>query len=733
MHRVHSYDRQAAVTMINHWKDVHLTSLERSRLVLFSQYTGTRFVGDMMHKRKIYILLISFFIVFSMGFGAQFSPVRAAGATISGRVVDHKGNGIGGVLVLSDNGELHYAGVRTTTTNPDGSFTLLDVQSGSNHLQAKIDGLALSHYWNTNIADGQTYSNINFTLRPAGGAISGRVVDTGGIGVSDALINVFEQTAQGFDNGAWATTTTDGNGFFATSPTDAPGPGLPTGTYTVMASKVGLPNVLMNDVVVAAGSTTSNVVLSVVSGSGIITGQITDAASGSPIVGAEVLADNGVIQTVFYTDQHGFYQVFNLPTGSYNVVVKLDGYASAHRYHINVVDGSITSGIDFGLTTSMGQVSGRVVDKTGQPIVGAVILADSEQGTGFGNTTTNSNGEYLLTNLAQMKYYVHATAIDLSGMILMADVYAGQTTSNINFILGEVSGGLSGNITKDGTAAPYAIVYVNSSGGGDQMNYRDTIADGNGYYEIHDLPPGTYDVHVYGVPGYINVVRYHVEVGYDIVKGLNFNLTNGNGFVEGYVTDLEGNLLSGTTVQLFQVSNPGSWIATTTDNNGHYSAAGLWAGDYNIYADHAEFPTIMKSYVVITDNVPARVDLVLGLDRSLVVNPNNLYVKIEKNSSTFEGVIVDVTAGEATVWTAQSSADWLQLGNTGEIYEESGQTGLDGLTLRFDPSEVEFGTYTTDVLLTAPDAQDSTIRVTMSKVDPDSILRVYLPMIGAGK
>ncbi|MCJ7659541.1 MAG: carboxypeptidase-like regulatory domain-containing protein [Anaerolineales bacterium] len=686
----------------------------------------------MMHKRIINILLISFIIVFSMGFGANYSSARAAGATISGRVVGQNGNGIGGVLVLSDNGELHYAGVRTTTTNPDGSFTLLDVQSGSNHLQAKIDGLALSHYWNTNIADGQIYSNINFTLCPAGGAISGRLVDTGGIGISDALINVFEQTAQGFDNGAWATTTTDANGFFATSPTDAPGPGLPTGVYTVMASKVGLPNVLKNDVVVAAGSTTSNVVLSVVSGTGIITGQITDAASGGPIVGAEVLADNGVIQSVFHTDQHGFYQIFNLPTGSYNVVVKQLGYASGHRYHINVVDGSITSRIDFGLTTSMGQVSGRVVDKNGQPIVGAMILADSDQGTGFGNTTTNSNGEYLLTNIAPMKYYVHATATNLSGLILMAEVYTGQTTSNINFILGEVSGGINGKITKDGVAAPYAAVFVNSSGGSDQMFYRDTIADGNGYYQIQDLPPGTYDVHVYGVPGYINVVRYNIEVGNDIVTGLNFNLTNGHGFVEGYVSDVQGNLLAGATVQLFQLTNPGAWIAATTDSNGHYSAAGLWAGDYNIYADHAEFPTIMKSSIAITDNEPARVDLVLGQDRSLVVNPNNLYVKVEMNSGTFEGVLVDVTAGEATTWTAQSNAEWLQLGNSGEIYEDSGQTGLDGLTLRFDPSNVAFGTYTTDVLLTAPDAQDSIIRVTMSKVDPDSIMRVFLPMIGAG-
>ena len=106
---------------------------------------------------------------------------------------------------------------------------------------------------------------------------------------------------------------------------------------------------------------------------------------------------------------------------------------------------------------------------------------------------------------------------------------------------------------------------------------------------------------------------------------------------------------------------------------------------------------------------------------------------VEKDTSTSKGVLVDVTSGDATTWTAQSSAEWLFLGNSGETFEDSGQTGLDGLVLRFDPSKVDYGTYTTDVVITAPDAQPSSIRVTMSKVDPALIKRVFIPMVGAGK
>jgi hypothetical protein len=181
------------------------------------------------------------------------------------------------------------------------------------------------------------------------------------------------------------------------------------------------------------------------------------------------------------------------------------------------------------------------------------------------------------------------------------------------------------------------------------------------------------------------------------------------------------------------VSNPGTWLIATTDHNGYYNATGLWVGDYNIYADHIEYPSAMKSYVTVTGDEPARVDLILGQERALLANPSNLYITVEKNSGTYEDVLIDVSAGESTIWTAQSNVNWLMLGNAGETYEESGQTGLDGLILRFDPSKVAYGSYTTDVLLTAPDAEESVIQVTMSKIDPDSLNKVFLPMVGGGK
>ena len=132
------------------------------------------------HTFIIAVLLITI----TGAFGLQRSDVDAAGANIRGMVRDESGAGIGGVQVLSDNGAPKYTGVRITTTNPDGSFTLVDVQSGLNHLRASVSGMAASHYWNFEVQADQVFTGIDFLLRPGGGFISGRVSDALGQGVS---------------------------------------------------------------------------------------------------------------------------------------------------------------------------------------------------------------------------------------------------------------------------------------------------------------------------------------------------------------------------------------------------------------------------------------------------------------------------------------------------------------------------------------------------------------------
>jgi len=674
--------------------------------------------------KHIFIIAV-LLIIISGTFGFQHSNVGAAGAIISGMVRDASGVGIGGVQVLSDNGAPEYTGVRTTTTNPDGSFTLVDVQSGFNHLLASVSGMAASHYWNFDVKADQVYSGINFVLRPGGGYMSGWISDAQGYGVPDAEVNIYEMTGQGFDNGAWAYTTTDMAGNFVTDALTEGG--LATGGYLVMAT-AGV-SARQDNVQVVAGGETSGVSITLRSGEGTISGRIVEAVTNQPVVGARVLADNSFMQSEGLSDDQGYYRLNGFTTGGYNVLVTNNGFANAHAYGVLVTDGYETSGVNFSLSAQIGQISGRVTTLGGEPLVGVALLADSNEGDGFGNSFSDSNGYYRIQNLEPMMYYVHASHPDYVNVNIEAQVQESSTTPGIDFHLSTATGGIGGRVMKDGQPAPLAAIYVNARDCTWSCTYGNGFSDENGYYTVGNLPSGEYDVHVSGVPGYINQVRYQIEMGNDFINSVDFNLINGNGFVEGFVKDVDGNPVEGAKVQLFQLSNPGVWVVETSDKNGYYSAEGLWSGDYHVYGDHVDFPGVNLSYLPIPDQVPTQIDLVFGQERSLVADPSRLAVMLVGDQTAKKLVKIDVLSGGPALWMAESYADWLLLGESGEDYQASGLTGQDILMLRFSPSKVDYGIYTTDVLLTAADAHPTTIQVTLTNLDPDTMSFMYFPLV----
>src|SRR4030067_1278147 len=133
--------------------------------------------------------------------------------------------------------------------------------------------------------------------------------------------------------------------------------------------------------------------------SGSISGQVINT-SGNPISGALVYSDtNGVVQSQMTTGGDGRYTLNGLQAGARHVVVEHSNYANAHRYNVNVVDGAATQNINFTLTTQMGQLSGRVTN-AGQPVANVVVLAGGVQGSGYGFDPTDSNGNFLIPNLA---------------------------------------------------------------------------------------------------------------------------------------------------------------------------------------------------------------------------------------------------------------------------------------------------------------------------------------------
>ncbi len=83
-----------------------------------------------------------------------------------------------------------------------------------------------------------------------------------------------------------------------------------------------------------------------------ISGTVEDA-SGSPLPGVTVTATNKEtgLQLVSVTEEQGFYRILNLPTGTYDIVAELDGFATATAPDVRLLLGS-TPSVNFNLQSS---------------------------------------------------------------------------------------------------------------------------------------------------------------------------------------------------------------------------------------------------------------------------------------------------------------------------------------------------------------------------------------------
>lgn len=461
--------------------------------------------------------------------------------------------------------------------------------------------------------------------------------------------------------------------------------------------------------------------------SGSISGQITNT-SGNPVSGALVYSDtNGVIQSQYTTGGDGRYTLNGLQAGARHVVVEHNSYANAHRYNVNVADGSTTQNINFSITTQMGQLAGRVTN-AGQPVANVVVLAGGVQGSGYGYDHTDANGNYLITRLAPMDYLVNAWLPDGRSMSLNATVNNGQT-SNLNFgFSNPSSGGITGRILIDSAQpAPNASVYIlpRDGSGTNYAGYSDT----NGFYSAAALTPTYYDVHVSGVAGYPNLMWGMLSVGSNVITA-NFNLTKGNGTVIGRATDSLGQPLIGAKIQVFcWEPNPCTYAETYTNSLGEYTVTDMWGGTYVAYADYGSYERVTKNNLSVTGNGTTRIDFVLGGPPTLVSDTSNLSVMTIGPYGTYRTVLIDVSSGPAVSWTASTpqNVSWLYLGSSGTQHQTSGQTGLDVLWLQFHPENVGNGTYNTTVTVTSSTA--STIQIGVTLIRTASGINIFLPYI----
>ena len=201
--------------------------------------------------------------------------------------------------------------VESTQTDSLGNYTvsslspnLYDALVHADNFQAQVSSIV--------VQSNQT-SIVNFSLEAFPGTLSGSVTDANtSMAIEGATISVFS------NNHLIDEALTDSSGNYTIDD-------LPPGSYVVEADGKNHQMQLLPVTILSNQTTTLNFALQ--PDPSTVQGQITNALTGQPIRGAFVLLfQNGLFETVRFTDNNGNYIMATLSAGNYSLTITARGF-----------------------------------------------------------------------------------------------------------------------------------------------------------------------------------------------------------------------------------------------------------------------------------------------------------------------------------------------------------------------------------------------------------------------
>jgi large repetitive protein len=280
-----------------------------------------------------------------------------------------------------------------TTSDATGAYSLKGIPSGSYLFSVLASGYSAKSE-NIAIVAGSTLLH-NFNMTYLLGAISGYTSDNG-TPVADVELSV--QIGKKMIS-VW----TDSNGFYTLDD-------IPSGNYSLTASKQGYSDSVVSGIIVANGSETKNVNFSMIGMPARVYGTVTAIITVGSILLYGALVE--IIGTVFNdtTGTQGNYEIFCNQFGTFNVRASAPGYIDNVTYGVVLGRGQSVN-LKIVLTPKPGQLMGTVrADDTHQPLSGFRVTIS---GPGQRETVTNDNGQYVFAGLAPGNYTI--TVVPVNG------------------------------------------------------------------------------------------------------------------------------------------------------------------------------------------------------------------------------------------------------------------------------------------------------------------------------
>lgn len=340
---------------------------------------------------------------------------------------------------------------RMTRTAKNGSFSVNGLSKGRFFLKIMAPGYAVTVLDSCELDSSSSYSGNVVRLWP-GGVLNGTVLDQFGNPLEEATVQVIPPGTEDV-----IVTKTNPDGSYSIT-------GIPAGRLEVLVedfisrASLGAWMKLRKIVyMVPGGSQTANFSFS---GSCIVQG--TCSYDGKPGWGVEINLNDKTGKTIIsaHSSESGYYKLFGISPGEYALETRstlsgIGGYRSIPL----ALDESETLTLNIDLEKKA--IYGRVVDKNGESIHGAVVELLSGTFVRSHTTTTDQRGSYNILSVEEGIYYLSALA-DNCAEIIKGPWPVGGThpIRNVDFCL--KSGGIASVVVSNEVRSPVqgAVVQI---------------------------------------------------------------------------------------------------------------------------------------------------------------------------------------------------------------------------------------------------------------------------------
>ncbi len=329
-------------------------------------------------------------------------------------------------------------------------------------------------------------------------------------------------------------------------------------------------------VVVGSGNVTGVSIVAVPGG--VISGSIVQSDSGAPLPNVPVAAvdENGdLFQGV--SSSNGLYTIENLPAGTYDVQAGGGSYVETDAPGITITAGALVPEINLALATAA-TVTGLVLDANGEGLAGAYVVMNDSDGNAVGDgATTNASGAYTLTGLPAGTYSLQASSAGFGTVTLNNVTVAAGAAMTAPDITLAAAGSLVGVVTTQGSGAPVPFAIITADLGSQLV--ETTQANSDGSFSLPNLPPGIYTVTT-AISGFFNGSATAAVVAGQTTTVPALNVEPA-GSVTGQVTrQSSGAALSGVELTIFSGGTAVDYAVT--DANGDYEIDNLADGTYDV-------------------------------------------------------------------------------------------------------------------------------------------------------